>query len=255
MSILEIVIAAVNVFLAGYVILLTIKKMKPKLYVDSKIRKLNKNEEVFEVEMRPYHTIDFNQKGFPDKNHESLIWEFYIGNNSEIPATNIVVKYSLIIKKYEFEFGIDEADVINERVVDFKEVKSTILFDYIAPGSIKKVNVVSLEGAFPEADLKVISLTSKEDKYLNKEVIIESYLHPEFNQLQDSHHYRQMIGAYKGTLWKYKKIIRIEVNLYIEAFFVALSHKIKFHSFMWYLLTDIKIQNNTLWKVVLTIRL
>ncbi|WP_438312429.1 hypothetical protein [Sporosarcina sp. FA9] len=196
-SILEIVISFVNIILAFFVFKLSKKNMNAKLYINSYIRKLGENEFVPDWGISLHRDIDFNQKGFPEIPHDESAWELEICNNGDLPATDIFLEYSLTIKKWDFEFGIDEADVINERLFDYKTVNKDIKIDYLAPGGKKVIQIASLSGEFPEADLRVEKLISLEGKFIKKSVIIESYTHPEFFKIADSHHHRQMIGAHK----------------------------------------------------------
>jgi hypothetical protein len=192
---LTVISAILNVYFVYLVYKLTQKDINPKLYITSTIKdaKYEYDKGVnLEVD-----NIDFNKKGFPEIGHDTLLWELQVINNGDLPATNVIVEYSIIIKRAEFEYGIDKADVINERFIDFKTINKTIEFDYIAPQSEKKLKILYLTGVFPYADLKINKLTSKERKFIKNPLLIDTYEHPEFLVLSDSHHFRQMIGAYK----------------------------------------------------------
>jgi hypothetical protein len=58
-------------------------------------------------------------------------------------------------------------------------------------------NILFLNGNFPYAKLKINELVSAERKFINKPVLIDIYEHPDFQILQDSYHYRQMLGAHR----------------------------------------------------------
>ena len=197
MGIFEVLIAAVNVFLAYFVFKLTRKDVNPKLYVISKIEDTKDEGLRLDVTLHPRQDCDFNQKGFPEIHHGEKLWKMEIHNNGDLPATNIVLEYILTIKKADFEFGIDEADIINQKFVEFKTYNEKVEIDYLAPNTFKEINIMYLDGDFPQADLKVYWLTSKEESFIKQPLLIDSYEHPEFWVLEDSHHGRQMLGVNK----------------------------------------------------------
>lgn len=197
MGVFEGLIAAVNIFLAYLVFKLTRKDVNPKLYILSKIDDTKNSELFYDVALRPAEECNFDQQGFPEISHEEKLWKMELHNNGNLPATNIILEYVLTIKKAELEFGIDEADIVSHEFVDFKTYTQKVEIDYLAPNSFKKIDIVYLYGEFPKADLKVYWLVSKEESFIKRPILIDSYEHPEFLQIQDSQHGRQMFGAYK----------------------------------------------------------
>ncbi|MFF2287297.1 hypothetical protein [Peribacillus butanolivorans] len=192
---ITVITAILNVIFVFLVYKLTQKDINPKLYVSTSIEDAkNKYDKGVNAEV---DNIDFNKKGFPEIGHDTQLWQLKVFNNGDLPATNVIVEYSITIKKAEFEYGIDKADVINERFLDFKTINKTIKFDYIAPHSEKIEKILYLKGDFPYADLKISTLISKERKFIENPILLQTYEHPEFLVLEDSHHARQMIGAYK----------------------------------------------------------
>lgn len=147
-----------------------------------------------------YWTIDYNQKGFPEeKENKIIIWYLDVENKSEYPATNLQIKLELIIKKHDWDTGIDEADILNERIVEYERIKRTIMLDYF-PGLYKKrYKLLNLNGDFPKADLIITKAKSDEATYISKPIKIDSYEHSSFNTgFEDSQNYRRFLGADKA---------------------------------------------------------
>lgn len=199
MNMVTLVVSVGNIFIAYRVYQFTKKDINPKLYVESKIlgheNKIRQYSR-FGMLNEDLMGIDFNRKGFPEIEHDSLLWQLEIVNNGDLPATNIVVDYSIIIKKKVFDYGQDELDIINERYVDFKTLNRTIKYDYIPPGTRKMNSLMYLKGEFPSADLKINSIYSSELKFIDDSFLLDTYEHPDFNRLQDSNHARKMLGMH-----------------------------------------------------------
>ncbi|MEC1011718.1 hypothetical protein P9B39_15875 [Bacillus altitudinis] len=192
-DILTVIVSFINLVFVYFVYKLTKKDVNPKLYI---IPVLKDAEGRFDKNViHELVTMNFNQQGFPKIIHNNQLWQLKICNNGELPATNVVIEYSITIKKAEFDFGLDKADVINERFVDFKTISKTIKFDYLPPNFEKVVDVLYLNGKFPYADLKINKMTSNELIFINDTILMDTYEHPEFQKIEDSHHYRQMLGA------------------------------------------------------------
>ncbi|KKK10306.1 MULTISPECIES: hypothetical protein [Bacillus] len=192
-DILTVIVSFINLVFVYFVYKLTKKDVNPKLYI---IPVLKDAEGRFDKNViHELVTMNFNQQGFPKIIHNNQLWQLKICNNGELPATNVVIEYSITIKKAEFDFGLDKADVINERFVDFKTISKTIKFDYLPPNFEKVVDVLYLDGKFPYADLKINKMTSNELIFINDTILMDTYEHPEFQKIEDSHHYRQMLGA------------------------------------------------------------
>ena len=140
--------------------------------------------------------IDFNKKGFPEIRHDTKLWSFKVFNNGDLPATNVKVEYSIVIMRAEFEL-LNKIDVENLRFVPHKTINRTVTYDYIAPNSEKIEEVCFLTGAFPYANLIVTKLEASERKFITNKILIQTYQHPDFLAIQDSHHDRMLLGAYK----------------------------------------------------------
>lgn len=198
-KLMTLLISAINIWIAYRIYEFTKKDINPKLYIDSEI--LNSED----TETAGYSIIinttldkeDFNKKGFPEIQHDPLLWQLKIFNNGELPATNVFVEYSISIKRAEFDYGIDEADIINQRFNNYKTVHKIIKFDYIPPESKKVINIMYLYGYFPYADLKINKLKSDERSFINQPTHIHTYEHPVFWRIEDSNHSRKMLGVGK----------------------------------------------------------
>lgn len=124
----------------------------------------------------------FGKRGFPrrDFTHDGYDWFLSVSNKSDYPATYLVIKYKLIIDGRKY-FTPDEQVLSSENIGDYEEIKITINFedtiDYLAPGETKEIFVTDLFGAFLSADLYLVSVKSKEKKYIQKQVKIDSYEH------------------------------------------------------------------------------
>jgi hypothetical protein len=185
----------VNIFFVYLVYILTRKDKNPKLYVQS-----NLEDAKWSYDRSVNHDIDeddFLKKGFPEIPHDTLVWKLEIHNNGEYPATNVEVDYSIVIKRSDFDYGIDEADIINHKFVPYKTLKRKISFDYIPPNGEKVVSILYIRGEYPEADLSINKLKSSERTYIKEPVLLQKYEHPGFQTLADSHDFRLMIGSYK----------------------------------------------------------
>lgn len=194
-EIITIISTVINVYFVILVYRLTQKDINPKLYVQPEI--LDAQHRYDKGVNAELDEIDYEQKGFPEIGHDTKLWQLKVVNIGDLPATNVKGEYSLTIKIARFDFGTDRADVINEKFVDYKTIVKKFQYDYIAPDSEKILDIAYLKGEFPYADLKINKLISNERKFLNKKILLETYEHPEFKTLQDSHHIRQMLGAYK----------------------------------------------------------
>ncbi len=124
---------------------------------------------------------------------ENYMWILSIKNNGDRPATKIKLKYEINLFRNEITFGIDRADVIDYHPILHKSVVQEIEIDYLPPGESIDKTIYYMEN-YPEANISIISLTSKENKYIKEKVIISKYTHSEFERLEDSHHLRQMLG-------------------------------------------------------------
>ncbi|OLP64727.1 hypothetical protein BACPU_23170 [Bacillus pumilus] len=191
-DIVLVIISIVNLLFVYFAYKLTKKDVNPKLFVTPILRDTEEYDKTVNHELLE---MNFNQKGFPEIPHNLQLWQVKICNNGDLPATNVVIEYSITIKKAEFDFGLDAADVYNERFVDFHSISRTKKFDYLPPNFEKVINVLYLDGKFPYADLKINKMTSNELTFIKDKILIDTYEHPEFQKLEDSHHHRQMLGA------------------------------------------------------------
>lgn len=131
----------------------------------------------------PLEKIGFNRIGFPSKNnyHEPWHWNIIIHNAGEVASTNIVLEYKVILKESKFDIEDMGGGVIepkNIRLVDYKSFKKTITIDYMGANQKKNINVLSMHGQFPAADLILIQLSSDKNKFITSPVKIDSYIHP-----------------------------------------------------------------------------
>ncbi|QQP10406.1 hypothetical protein FJQ98_14030 [Lysinibacillus agricola] len=191
-KIITLIISILNILIAYRVYRFTKKDVNPKLSVKSTFE--DSENEYSKSVNKELLEINFETRGFPKIQHNTKLWKLTIENNGELPATNVVLDYSITIKKGDFDFGIDEADILNKRFIDYKTINRTEKFDYIAPDSKKVLKVLYIQGEFPCADLKVKKLKSDEITFIKKEIKIDTYEHPEFSMIVDGPHERKLFG-------------------------------------------------------------
>lgn len=211
-DIIQVLATLINVLIVYLVYKLTRKDINPKLHLvplkrrplDSKLEDdeyslFDAYDGFYKVINDDLNKIDFEQRGFPESSqyHAPLVWELQVHNNGEHRATFIELEYEITVYKVEMEFGTDEADVIAEKNVPFKTIKRREVFDYLAPKDSRVFKILYLQGEFIQADLVITLLKSKEIKYIDSKVVIDSYKHPMLNWLSDSYHHRQVIGTHK----------------------------------------------------------
>lgn len=100
------------------------------------------------------------QHGFPTisllkKYKYEKSWFIELLNDGGFASTNIKLNYSVIVKRTDLEFGIDESDVINNQLVDFYTYNHEINIPYLGGNQVQKLPILIYDGEFPEADLIV----------------------------------------------------------------------------------------------------
>lgn len=125
----------------------------------------------------------FGSKGFPrsDFTHENLEWYLAVSNNSDLPATNIEVKFKIIIEG--FSFNIQEGTIPS--LIDSEKKNIEILveerIEYLAARETKNLFISNLYGAFRSADLVLLKLKGSERTYIKKPTKIDNYNHLKMN--------------------------------------------------------------------------
>lgn len=139
------------------------------------------------------------RRGFPTisllrKYNYKKVWIIELLNDGGFASTNIRLDYSVIVRRTELEFGIDESDVISDRLVDFYTYNHEIEIPYLGGNQVQRLPILIYDGEFPEADLVINSLTCDENKFITKPVKVDTIKHPDFDWLEDSPHLRKMWG-------------------------------------------------------------
>lgn len=202
-SVINIIGTLVNLFFVYLVYKLNKKDSNPKLSLITRFEDKNDDDYSFldlnTLFNRYYfesNGIDFNLSGFPEIEHNERKWKLEIDNKGEFPAINVRLSISLVIKRVEFDIGIDETDILNEKIVDYKKVTKEIEIDYLPALSKREIDIVILRGDFIVADLVINKLISDEMEYIEKPIKIDIYKHLDLIEgLEDSYHYRKLIGA------------------------------------------------------------
>lgn len=143
--------------------------------------------------MEPFGFGNLEGEGFTYST-EDYKWILSLKNNGDRPATRIIIKFEITLYKNEITFGTDKADVIDYHPIVHKRVFREVEVDYIPPGGSISEVVYYMQNC-PEAEIAIISLKSKESKYIKERIVISKYRHSEFERLEDSHHVRQMLGV------------------------------------------------------------
>lgn len=197
LDVVSVVSTIINVIIVIQVFRLTRKDICPKLSLIPSIE-----DAMFDYDRalnEEVDSINFNQTGFPEegKKHPNKLWKILIKNYSDLPAVNVEMKYSIVVKRAEFKKDRDILDVCDEHFVDYLTIPRKIHFDYIPAQAEMDVHVLYLTGCFLCADLIIDRLSSDERTYIKKPVKIGVYEHPNIHELEDSNDYRKLYGLYK----------------------------------------------------------
>lgn len=192
------IVSIFNLYVIYKVYELDRKKYYSKLSIDPIFKKTEKfyHEKDREIYYNNDESKDFQKKGFPSVEHTPFEWSLTIKNRGDLPSTNIILNYTIIIKRKEFDYGIDMLDIKNERLVEYKRIHHTKKIPYMGADAEKKIHVLNVYGEFPSADLILEELRSDESEFITKSTKIDEYNHPDFERLQDSNHHREMLGLY-----------------------------------------------------------
>lgn len=125
----------------------------------------------------------FGEKGFPrsDFTHENLEWYVAVSNNSDLPATDIEVKFKVIIFGYTFNLEEDGVPSLLDSEAKTFEVLIEESIEYLAAGETKNLFISNLYGAFRSADLVLLKLKGSERTYIKKPTKIDNYYHSRMN--------------------------------------------------------------------------
>lgn len=137
---------------------------------------------------------EFEELGFvSDSAKKKLI--INLVNNGNSPATNIELKYSIILYKHLVELEEDSKiiDIDSKELVEYKIVNRTSTFDYLPPSDNVEIEVMYMD-LFPYVKLQANSLTCNEQKFITKDTIIFDYHHPAFEVMWDSNDVRMSLG-------------------------------------------------------------
>ncbi|MDM5338486.1 hypothetical protein QUF84_14815 [Fictibacillus enclensis] len=199
LDVITVIIAIINVYVVILVYKLTHKDVNPKLFVKPRLDKDRGNYgRAFNESIGK---LNFEQRGLPEVQHEYMIWGIEVHNNGDLPATNVQLTLSITVQKSEIEEGNFEGDIVSHHFVDFGVFNKVFHFDYIPPNASVYQDLLTLQGDFPHAILKVESLNSTEGIYINKPTRVAFYKHPLFDELADSDDFRRLVGVNKDILY------------------------------------------------------
>lgn len=139
------------------------------------------------------------QEGFPSislnqKYGYSKRWIIQIRNVGDHASTNIKINYSILVKKMNIVYGIDEVDVLDYYLKDFYVFSNEIEIPYMGGNQIKDLPVLMFDGEFPEADLIINGLKSDQAEFITEPIKVDTIRHQDFDCLEDSPHLRRMLG-------------------------------------------------------------
>lgn len=195
-EICTLIISIINIYIAYLVYELTKKDINPKLYVSSEILSSKKTEKFgkFANTAIILNQEDYQKKGFPESQHEPHLWQLSIHNNGNLPATNVKIEYSVIIKRAIYDFHEDR--IAGSPIIDkYKTIPLKAYFDYIPPDGQVSINITYLEGYFLYADLIINSLQSNEGKFISQLINLKTYKHPHLNTIGDPDDSRKLYGV------------------------------------------------------------
>ncbi|WP_135122109.1 hypothetical protein [Jeotgalibacillus proteolyticus] len=132
--------------------------------------------------------------GFPNLPHDPKMLSVELFNNSDLPATKIKMKYSVVFYKTIPTFD-SEGTAVSHSYIEYKEIKSVLNFDYLASHDSYLVKIMRVSGEFSRIDIVVKTLKSKERTFIRQSLRIYRYEHPAFESLQDSYDYRLLLGV------------------------------------------------------------
>jgi hypothetical protein len=167
-------------------------ELGPKLYVKGQVLKSYSDYDK-SVNADIGFPSDYEKLGFVC-NNAKVKWVLKIVNNGKSPASNIILKYSLILYKHHVEFneqGLPDDEKV--KLVVHKVVERVILVDYLPPNDENEQTVFFMD-RFPFAKLQVNNLHCNEHKFITKNVNILDYFHPAFETIADSNDARALLG-------------------------------------------------------------
>lgn len=171
-------------------------ELGPKLYVDQKQISSECKYENFAIKKERIKIKDIKGKGFSNWITNTTNWKFTLYNNGKSPATGIVVKYTIKLFKTEFEYGIDQADIINEKAFEFTKINKEWNADYLPPGQKLEIEIYIEDHRCRSVDLVVNRIYCNENSFLKHSVNLSTLYHEGFETISDSNESRRMIGAY-----------------------------------------------------------
>lgn len=120
-----------------------------------------------------------------------------IHNNGNVPATNIKLEYDIVTYINEIEFGVDKAEVLDYKSVILERVPRTIEYDYLPPGDSRS-EVIFYVSRYPQCDIVVKKLISKEEKFINSDTVVFTYYDNRFDELSDNQDLLYLLGVYNS---------------------------------------------------------
>lgn len=128
-------------------------------------------------------------------NDKSIVLEIH--NNGSVPATNIIMEYDIVTYINHIEFGVDKADIQNYKSVILERVTRTIEYDYLPPGDSRS-EVIFYVSRYPQCDIVVKKLISKEEKFITSDTVVFTYYDDRFDELGDSQDLLYLLGVYNS---------------------------------------------------------
>jgi hypothetical protein len=185
------IITAVYTFYTGRMVK---GELGPKLFIKSEVKDTGNNYDrsVNEGIGLP---DDYKKIGFVSELADKMIIVKLI-NNGVAPATNIKLKYTIILYKHyvEFEPNSRLIDIDTAKLIEYKKITRTILVDYLPPNDQIEKPVMFID-YFPFVKVQVNLLKSDSSKFIKKEAIILDYHHPSYETIADSNDMRFLFGG------------------------------------------------------------
>lgn len=121
--------------------------------------------------------------------------ELSIINNGNLPATNVKVEYCIVTYINEIKFGVDQAEILEYKAVEFEKIQRVLNFDYIPPNGSRE-ETIFLTSRYPQCDIFINKLKCTEGSFVNKNTNIYRYKDDRFEFLGDNQDLLYLLGIY-----------------------------------------------------------
>jgi hypothetical protein len=167
-------------------------ELGPKLHVKARVLE-SFNEYDKKVNEDIGFPEDFKKLGFVSDIADRK-WVVRIVNNGKSPATNIVLKYTLVLYKHRVQLNSDGfPNEENAWLGIYKEINRIMVVEYLPPDDVFEQTVLYMD-RFPRVDFKINKLYCDGHDFISKDVTVLRQSHPAFEVIGDSDDARRLLG-------------------------------------------------------------